>query len=290
MRRTAGMFLTLIALCIPVLSSLGQAPQTRRPAAGEVAPAAPAQGPMDARIPATDPAVDKLLAAWERKSSQLKTLDVTFNRIDEMKGWADENYQGKAFLQSPNLACLHFQKVKKGENGKAATLVDHERIVATGQEVRQYDYQTKEIFVFSLDRNQRKRALQEGPLPFLFNMKAAEAKQRYFMRITKENQADYMIDIIPLLETDREVFSRAFLQLNKTTFLPDRLLLVATNGKDLQKYTFSAIQPNQEINPIFFQPLKINGWAVRKDPVPGPPVPPQQQQVGGRPQAPLRRN
>jgi TIGR03009 family protein len=285
MRRTAGMCLTLIALGIPVLSTQGQAQQPGRPAPAQVAPA---QGPMNARIAAGNPATERLLAEWEQKSSQLTTLTVAFNRVDRMKGWDEETYSGKAFLQSPNLACLHFQKVKVGPN-KAVTLIDHERIVATGQEVRQYDYATKEIFVFPLDRNQRKRALQEGPLPFLFNMKAAEAKQRYFMEISKQNQSYYLIDVVPLLEQDRAVFSRAYLQLNKTTFLPDRLLLVATNGKDTQDYTFREIQTNQKISPIFFQAHTIKDWTVRQNPAPGQPLPPPQPAVGGRPQAPPRR-
>jgi TIGR03009 family protein len=279
------MCLTLIALGIPVSTTQGQAQQPRRPAPGQVAPA---QGPMNARIPTVNPATEKLLAEWEQKSSQLKTLTVAFNRVDRMKGWDEETYRGNAFLQSPNLACLHFQKVKIGPN-KAVTLVDHERIVATGQEVRQYDYATKAIFVFPLDRNQRKRALQEGPLPFLFNMKAAEAKQRYFMEISKQNQNYYLIDVVPLLDQDRDVFSRAYLQLNKATFLPDRLLLVATNGKDTQDYTFSDIQTNKEISPVFFQAHNIKGWAIRENPAPGQPLPPQQPAVGGRPQAPPRR-
>jgi TIGR03009 family protein len=287
MRRTAWLFLTIIALGIPVSSVLGQATQARRPAPGQIAPAAPAQGQMAARIPANDPEVDKLLAEWERRSSQLTTLTVAFNREDKMKGWETEHYRGNAFLQSPNLACLHFQK-QKGQD-KAVTFIDHERIVVNAQEVRQYDFMTKEIFVFPLDRNQRKRALQEGPLPFLFNMKAAEAKQRYFMTIREQNRTSYLIDVLPLIEQDRAVFSRAYLQLNKTSFLPDLLLLVATNGKDTQKYTFSDIQPNQVINQIFFQALKIKDWKIRENPAPGQPLPPQQPAVGERPQAPGRR-
>jgi TIGR03009 family protein len=287
MRRTAWLFLTIIALGIPVSSVLGQANQPRRPAPGQIAPAAPAQGQMAARIPANDPEVDKLLAEWERRSSQLTTLTVAFNREDKMKGWEPESYRGNAFLQSPNLACLHFQK-QKGQ-GKAVTFIDHERIVVNAQEVRQYDFMTKEIFVFPLDRNQRKRALQEGPLPFLFNMKAAEAKQRYLMTIREQNRTSYLIDVLPLIEQDRSVFSRAYLQLNKTSFLPDRLLLVATNGKDTQDYSFSGIQANQLINKVFFEAPQIKGWAVRLDPAPGQPLPPQQPAVGQRPQAGARR-
>ena len=34
---------------------------------------------------------------------------------------------------------------------------------------------SSKIYIFPLDKDQRKRALEEGPLPFLFNMRAADA-------------------------------------------------------------------------------------------------------------------
>jgi TIGR03009 family protein len=281
MRRIVG---TLVIMVAAASSAMGQTAQPRRQAPPATAPA---QKAMAAPVP--DPAaMDALLDRWAQQNGKLTTLTVSFVRIDTSKVWGDKTeYMGNAYLQSPNLACLHFKKVDRPE-GKPATSADHERIVCTGQQVRQYDFKTKQIFVFPLDPDQRKRAIQEGPLPFLFNLNAQEAKQRWGMTLMGEDKDNYLIGIVPRLQKDRDVFSQAFLQLSKTTFLPDRMLLVDTNGKDTQDYKFRTVEPNQPINPQFFQALAVKGWKVVENPEPAQAAqaePAPRQQPAGRPRA-----
>ena len=69
-------------------------------------------------------------------------------------------------------------------------------------------------------RKTRQRALEEGPLPFLFNMKASEAEARYLMTLVSEDKDFYVISVAPRLRVDQEAFSKAFLKLNGKTFLP----------------------------------------------------------------------
>jgi TIGR03009 family protein len=229
---------------------------------------------------------------WAQQNGTLKSLTVNFVRLDKSKVWGDTTeYVGSAYLQSPNLACLHFKKVDPADRKKAD---DHERIVCTGQEVRQYDYKTQQIFVFPLDRDQRKRAIQEGPLPFLFNLNAEEAKMRWTMSLLGQDKDNYLVGIVPRLEPDKAVFKEAFLQLNKKTFLPDRMLLVDPNGKDTQDYKFTTVSPDTPIQPVFFQALNIKGWKIVVNPgapqaaqggAPGRAQPEGRPQVGVRPAA-----
>jgi TIGR03009 family protein len=278
MRRIAGTFVTLIVAAGVTSAAFGQAPQARRPAASAAASkAAAAKVPDPAEEAAKRAEMEKLLGLWEKQSARLTALDVGFERTDKSPGWNEKiKYQGRAYLQTPNLACLHFQKEEE-KAGEKPKLVPHERIVVTGKEVLQYDYETKQIFRFPLDKQDRKKALQEGPLPFLFNMKAAEARQRYGMTLMDQNPKAYLIAIVPHDDYDREVFSKAFIQLSKTTFLPDRLMLLSPNGKDTQDYVFSGIKANGEINPQFFQALTIKGWKLIDNPAPN--------QAGQRPAA-----
>ncbi len=282
MRRIVGMLAIMVAAAS---SAKGQNAQPRRPAP---AANAPAQKAMAAQEP-NPAAMDALLERWAQQNGKLKTLTVNFERLDTSKVWGDKTeFVGSAYLQSPNLACLHFKKVDRPE-GKPATTADHERIVCTGQQVCQYDYKTKKIFVFPLDRDQRKRAIQEGPLPFLFNLNADEAKMRWGMRLMGEDDKNYLIGIVPRLSKDRDVFSQAFLQLSKATFLPDRMLLVDTNGKDTQDYRFKTVESNQPIKPEFFKALAIKGWKVVENPEPEQAAQPQgRPQVGARPGAMAR--
>ncbi|WP_435015313.1 outer-membrane lipoprotein carrier protein LolA [Tundrisphaera sp. TA3] len=206
--------------------------------------------------------MDQILVAWEKQSSQVKSLSVDFKRIDKSAAWGEEEFTGQAVLQSPDLACLNFKKRTNPDAGPDAKPIyeDDERIVSTGSEVLQYKWDTMQIYVYPLDKQAQQKTLQQGPLPFLFNMKADEARKRYDMALTNQSDKQYLIRIAPLYDIDRESFSKAFLWLNKTTFLPDQLWLVATNGKDYQDFRFNNVATNQKIDPKFFQKIKLPGW------------------------------
>ena len=256
-------------------------PRTTRPAATPNVPPAtaadmPARGgarvvaaPAAKADPATEKTaialkqeMDQILTAWEKRSSQVKSLSVEFKRIDESAAWGKEEFTGQAILQSPDLAVLHFKKRTNPEAAKdAPKYEDDERIVSNGTEVLQYKWEDKKLYVYPLDAQVQQKSLQQGPLPFLFNMKAAETRKRYDMALTQQSDKQYMIRIAPLLDIDRESFSKAFLLLNKTTFLPDRLRLVATNEKDYQDFTFSQVVANQPIDPKVFRKVMMPGWS-----------------------------
>lgn len=205
--------------------------------------------------------MQQILAAWEKKSSQVKSLSVGFDRVDDSPAWGQEMFKGQAMLQSPDLACLHFNKqVAEAEGGKPAKYANDERIVCTGEEVLQYKWDTQQVFIYPLDKQTQQKTLQQGPLPFLFNMKAAETTKRYDMALVGQNDKQYQIRIAPLLEIDRESFLIAELLLNKTTFLPDSLKLWSVNGKDTQKFTFTTVVANQPLDQKFFQKMKLAGW------------------------------
>lgn len=188
--------------------------------------------------------MERLLNLWEKQSARLKSLDVKFKRVDHSPAWGDnELYEGRAMLESPNLAWLDFKKVGVDKQNRPA-LVPHERIVCTGKEVWQYHSPTLQIFIFPLEREQQQRALEEGPLPFLFNMRAGEAKKRYRMSLVSENAATYVVSVIPLLDIDKESFSTAIIQLDRKYLLPTNIVLFAPDGKSTQDYKFSDVKPN----------------------------------------------
>ncbi len=87
----------------------------------------------------------------------------------------EEHYQGRALFKAPGLAWIDFRKVVDPKQPNPKT-VAHERIVCTGQEVWQYRSDTQQIFIFPLEHDAQKRALAQGPLPFLFNFRADDAK------------------------------------------------------------------------------------------------------------------
>ena len=230
--------------------------------------------------------MDHVLEEWEQKSKKIVSLDVSFDRIDKSPGWGDQYFRGRAMLQSPDLACLEFQKYKLGPNGKPLFGADKlgnpvpqtesqptERIICTGTDVLQYSYEERKIYIFPLDKQSRQKALQQGPLPFLFNMKAAEAKSRYSMNLIKQDDKDYLIGILPRETVDKQSFSKAFLWLNKETFLPNQLWLYTVGDKERQEFQFvggsNTIVPNAAMDKKWFAFAKIEGWKEIRNPAVG---------------------
>lgn len=219
-----------------------------------VKPAQAGSNPAAVRIaPTADPSrMARLLKLWEQQSAQLKTLDVTIERTDKNPAWGeDEHYVGRALLMSPDLAWLDFQKVASKDG--QLILTPWERIISTGEEVWQYRCDTKQIFIYPLEKQPQKRALEEGPLPFLFNFREAEARQRYELSLMGEKEDHYWIGIRPKLVMDQDAFSMAFVKLDKRLLLPVRIYLMAPDGKSTKNFELTKIYPNKEVMRANFQ-------------------------------------
>ncbi len=213
-------------------------------------------------------AMDDLLQKWEIKSAKIKTLSVKYKRKDVSRLFNTEKvYEGEARLTSDNRAYLDFWEIVQGQ----AKPVFDERIICDGKDVYQFKGATRQIFVFPLPADQRQKAIQQGPLPFLFNMRAAEAKKRYHMTLAGEDAESYTIKIIPLLPIDREEYSQALIKLSKNPedpsrdLLPQAIRLTSPEGKDTKTFTFSAegMIPNKPIGDNWFDGAKMTAGLSR---------------------------
>ncbi|HEY2158159.1 MAG TPA: hypothetical protein VGH33_21195, partial [Isosphaeraceae bacterium] len=171
--------------------------------------------------PGAKPAsLEQVLDAWQAKAETFNTLSVTFTRRDASRSWGDTvEYQGQIFLQEPNLACIHFRKV----DAVARTAADHERIVFAGEEIRQYDFNTRQIFVWPPAKTPRAKDDPRVPFlfqPFLFRTKAEDVKRPYNLTLVGETGDSYLIGVRPRPEQNPAGITSAFLQLGKTTMMP----------------------------------------------------------------------
>jgi TIGR03009 family protein len=255
----------------------------RAPAAAKKAPAPP--------IDPDGTKMQMLLAKWARQSTQLRSLDVKIRRLDKSNKWDDEEYEGRAMFKSPNLAFLDFQKVVAAD-GKPKKLVPYERIICTGKEVWQYRSDTQQLFIHELGQEQRQRALQEGPLPFLFNFEAETARKRYQMKLHSEDAKSYVVSVLPLLPIDKECFRSAWVVLDKTMLLPTMIILLDPEGKSQKQFTRSEIKPNHQVMMVNFQGVKPKPpWKIMYNKEEGAAAPPagQPPRVGNSRPVPPRR-
>jgi TIGR03009 family protein len=269
----------------------GRAAQPSARAARSAPPAATPAQPQAANDPAK---MKWLLEKWEGQSGKLKTLDVRIYRIDKDFRWKDEvHFEGRAVFKSPNLAYLEFWKLKLAPNAKGqlapvkdpknekSWLKTHtETIVCAKDAVWQYLYEGKQIYIFPLAKGERQRALDEGPLPFLFNMRAQEAEARYQMSLEGENAKYYVVKVVPRLQEDIESFKWAMLYLEKTYLLPARIALLSPDSKSSRDFYLDNQKPNAEVANNIFQGGVYKGWTVQKNPAAEAP---RQGNAGGRP-------
>ncbi len=244
------------------------------PAAGKAAQ--PGAGVDPDRIVRNNRRMNELLLQWEEVSQKLKTLNVTMYRQDEAPDWGDrELYVGQALFKSPDLAWIDFKQValdpktgKERRDAKGNMITsDYERIICTGDEVWHYKVREKQIFIFPLEKNDRGRALDEGPLPFLFNMKADEARRRYQMSLIGENEKSAAIRVDPKLQLDKESFHHAIIRLDKQSFFPTDIQLVSPDQKSTKYFkVFGKPGMNVRIDDKNFKGVVMpKPWTVVRD-------------------------
>jgi TIGR03009 family protein len=273
------------------LAGMGLAPAAEEQ---QEAQPAPARGPVPAQRrqaqPRPDPSqMQKLLVKWERQSQLLKSLQSEVYRVDKTPGFDELHFDGMVAFKNPSKAFLDFREVKtkvvpdpkdkQGKKKKRVPVVNpknnrpesvpFETIVCTGTEVWHYRHDVKQLFIYSLDKNQQRRALEEGPLPFLFNMKAADAQRRYEMVLQGQNEKTYFVMVTPKLQEDKETFVKAWVFLDRHYLLPTRIVLFAPDGQSTQDYNFSSIVANGAVKDERFEgviPPKHLKWKVERNP------------------------
>ena len=113
----------------------------------------------------------------------------------------------------------------------------------------------------------RPKAIEEGPLPFLFNMKADDARKRYQMMLMTEDLNTYGVSIKPRLQVDKESFSLAFVKLDKKFLLPVYIRMVSPDGKSQKEFRLGPMFPNKPVNDKNFEGKPLGPpWKVVRNP------------------------
>ena len=110
------------------------------------------------------------------------------------------------------------------------------------------------------------KAIADGPLPFIFNAKAATLKERNYLRdITPQEQAGKQIwlDAYPKRAADARNFSHVELILTDADYNPYALQLYLPGGTNRQVYAFEKININYPLSIFkmdFTSPRTPFGW------------------------------
>jgi TIGR03009 family protein len=240
----------------PVVQPTGGQPGTGQPATGQ--PATPPPAPPAVKLdPDKDP-LDRLLVNWEAAMKDIDTLKADLSRTEENKTFGNTTvYVGTAKYLKPGFAMLETQK----KDGKPN---EFEKVIVNSQGFYQYAPAQQQINVHPLTENQAAQA-GDNPLTFLFGMKAADAKGRYDLTLSKTDQYYFYVDVLPKSDADKADFQRAQLVLNKTTYLPRRLWFEQPN-KDTVMWDVPKVETHVPLKKEDFTPTLPKDWKWEQPP------------------------
>ena len=230
--------------------------QTGGQADGGDKPARPS-GP-DLVVEKLSPELEAILLEWERRSAQIKSLKgkhtrKVFNLVFEV----EKRAEGKFFLETPDKGRIDLTGVeikkntvseRKGKSGKLFRVESDssQKWICTGEELVMVNDEDKSYDIQPLPKELRGTNIVKGPLPFLFGIKAEDAKQRFQLSLSDKNTDPtvHAILVVPLLHDDKQNYKIAKILLDKKTFLPRSVLLLDPTGSLQTEYTFEI----QDIN------------------------------------------
>jgi TIGR03009 family protein len=243
-------------------------PRTAAPATGKsstgtaTAPQKPAR-PEPEPLRKLSPELEQILVDWEEKSSKIKRMSGKFKKIVYDDVFAVEQHgEGEFYYEAPDKGAYEVQGIQFAPDAKSATRKDQEnkpyklealreeRWVCTGQTILQITdadrtYQSVDIPLENQGAN-----MIDGPLPFLFGMKAEQAKKRYHLALNPNNKNEKLVWLMvkPKWRQDAENYQLAEVMLDRSTFLPTAVRTVDPTGKKVTVHTFPSRDMN--VNPI----------------------------------------
>lgn len=252
------------------------------------------------RIQKLSPELEQILKDWEQQTAKIQKLqgDTKYREIEQAFA-VEFRGEGRFAFEAPDRGNYELQpaKISKGETSSIKNEQSEpyrlepkaaERWVCTGKEILKIDESQKTYEVVEIPEERRGDRIIEAPLPFLFGMKAEQAKQRYQIELKKETDKDIALQLRPNWSGDAANWSKATVIISKSNYLPREVRLISPGGTSMRIHTFENVKVNS--NNIFrslfgddpFRPKLKNYKVVMNDrPAPDSPVVSDKAGVGG---------
>lgn len=243
-------------------------------------------GPLSAEENA---AVELVLQAWEKRSSQIKTLECTFQCWQYDKVFGAQAQKGAA--PSPSRICrgeiryaapdrghYHITEEAKdpAKNPPNFEEKDAEHWVCDGNAVYEFNHEKQQLIERRLPNDLKGKAISNSPLPFVFGTTADRMRQRYWMHLITPKAVigrEIWLQVEPIYPEDRANYQRAMVILDEKRLLPKAVSLELPNGNKTN-YVFdddpSINNPLKKFWGNFNVPRTPAGWKriVEEPPAP----------------------
>jgi len=230
----------------------------------------PRPAALQAPVPKPAPVPKQLwgiLRDWEKASDTIQNLSGNHHRIVyDLVFHVEKHAEGRFYYEKPDKGRIDIEEVeidkgkqgqRKDKNGKPFQLrTDRpEKWICDGKRILQINDREKTADVFTIPEAGRGVNIMHGPLPFLFGMPAAEAVQRYRLKVLALNKEEVWLEAQPNWKQDAANWKQAKIILRRSNFLPRAVQLIDPTGNAETVYLFSNLALNKRQIPF----LKILG-------------------------------
>lgn len=219
------------------------------------------------RVETLSPELEKVFKDWELASDNFKKLRGDFHRIVyDSVFQVEKRAVGTFYFDAPDKGRLDIKpdkSVKPGtvsrkkrgkKDGKPFSVVPDQEAhwICNGKEVSYIDVVQKVVKVSQIPEENRGDNIIDGPLPFLFGMKAEEAKRRY-QQLALNPRKPYEVPVAgrlvkvfhiharPRWKKDAAYWSKAEVLLDAKNFYPVAIKLIDPAGNSETVYAFSNV-------------------------------------------------
>jgi TIGR03009 family protein len=229
--------------------------QPRQPENTPSAPDVDRPKPVPPPEPPPSDMLDRVLREWERASAGVETLEAHCTRTEDNKTFQTKDvFEGTFRYLKPKFGMLEMHKKGKPD--------EFEKFIWTDKVLWVYVPAQKTVVSYPLPPSLPLKGQTDHLQTFLFGMNLEEARRRYEIKLTKEDEWYCYLDIEPRMPADEANFSRARVVLNKTTFLPRQFWFEQPNGDavtwDLPRIDTPVSLKREE----FEQPVLPAGWRM----------------------------
>lgn len=215
--------------------------------------------------------LDRMLRAWEERTSTVKNFHCSFDR------WVYEDNSAFATEDEPAVKETHSEgklKYVAPDKGYFKVSDGGEHWVCTGKSIFEFSYQKKQLIERPLPENIRGQAITYGPLPFVFGAKADDLQARYDMRLItpRDAKGEIWLEAWSRYRQDRASFLKVQIILGEDDMLPTAIQLFDPNGTTRTAYQFHdrvINDPLEWFKGVFEKPRTPLSWKyVLDDPQP----------------------